>query len=265
MNNMNLIVDNPNFSIVVPSPCNASCNFCFWNRDYIEVDPKDYMIKLVKTLDNLPGEFTQCSITGGEPTTLPWLRGILTLARERFSKVVFTTNGHNLVNHTYMAEHGLIDHLNISRHAIGKEDNIKIFKDSRIPHDDEIEVMSTFFQYHGIDVSLNCVVSKDFRDVEFVYKYIQYAKDMNINSVAFRKDHSDLFDMGVEPFLGKIVDTAGCPACKVDARYIDGMLTYWKYSVEEPSNELGGVYELVYHPNGVVTSDWKGEHVVNII
>lgn len=262
---MNLVVENPNFSIVTPTPCNAHCDFCFWNRDYREVDPREYLMGLVKVLDNLPGEFTQCSITGGEPTMLPWLRGIMKLVRERFNKVVFTTNGWKLKDHLYLADERLIDHLNISRHGIGVEENRDAFNTSSVVSDETLGRMSSYFQMMGIDVSLNCVVPEDFNDVKFVHRYIEYAKDLNANSVAFRKDHSNLEDMGIEPYIGNIVDTGGCPACKVDVRYINGMLTYWKYSVAEPSVELDGVYELVYHQNSVVSSDWKGEQVVELI
>jgi len=71
---LNLINEEPNFSIIVPTGCNAHCDFCFWNRGHSEVDPVEYLNQLCETLDALPDDFEQCSITGGEPTMLPWLR-----------------------------------------------------------------------------------------------------------------------------------------------------------------------------------------------
>ena len=260
---MNLINDFPNFSIVAPTGCNARCDFCFWNEEHTEVDPREYISNLWKVLDNLPGDFTQCSITGGEPTMLPWLHPVMKLVRERFAKVVFTTNGYNLVDHLYLAEEGLIDHLNISRHAIGYEANCERFNTDEVLEDGMVQTYASLFQFYGIDTSLNCVLPTDFNDLQFINKFVQYAKKLNCNSVAFRKDMSDLTDMGVEQRLGNIISTSGCPACKEDVRLINGMTTFCKYSVAEPSKDLGGIYELVYHPNSVLTSDWAGQDVIN--
>ena len=261
---MDIIVENPNFSIVAPTGCNAHCDFCFWDRKYTEQDIEKYLTNLAEVLAHLPDTFNQCSITGGEPTMLPWLRSVMRLVRERFDKVVFTTNGYALGDHLYLAREGLINHLNISRHKIGFDANCEVFKTNDIPEDGVVKALSSLFQHYGIDVSLNCVVPTNFQDLNFVNDYIEHAKQLNCNAVAFRKDHSDLMDMGIEPYLPHIIGSSGCPACKVDVRLMNGMLTYWKYSVSEPSNDLGGIYELIYHPNGRITADWAGKQVIDI-
>lgn len=259
----NLIVDNPNFSIIVPTGCNAKCSFCFWDRNVTRVKPEEYLEKLWSELQDLPDIFTQCSITGGEPTMLPWLKGILRLVRERFDKVVLSTNGYKLDKHLYMCDDGLIDHLNISRHDIGEKNNRQAFGTESIPSDKVIRALSRTFQNFGIDVTLNCVLSPEYDDLQFIHDYIDYAKGLNANSVSFRKDHSDLEFMGVEEALGKVIYSSSCPVCRSDVRLINGMTTTWKYSVKEPSNDLGGIYELIYHQDGRITSDWKGENIIN--
>jgi len=261
---MNIIVDKPNFSIVVPAPCNASCSFCFWNKNVVKSNTREYLQNLWDTLEDLPSEFVQCSITGGEPTMSPILKGIVTLARERFDKIVLSTNGWQLGVHPYLATEGLIDHLNISRHGLSLEDNKRIFNSENVINDDKLEHLSTFYQQYGIDVTLNCVLPENFEDEDFIHRYVEYAKRCNSNFVAFRKDHSNLSPMGVERGLSKVVESYGCPVCRTDVRLIDGMTTIWKYSVKEPSNELGGVYELVYHQDGKLATDWAGENIVTL-
>jgi molybdenum cofactor biosynthesis enzyme MoaA len=260
-----LSVCNPNFSIVVPSACNANCSFCFWNREVIEVNKKRYLENLWDVINNLPDDFTQCSITGGEPTMLPWLRGILLMVRGRFDKVVLSTNGWKLKTHMYIATDNLIDHLNISRHDIGLKANCQAFNSARVIPDEELREVSEAFQRNGIDTTLNCVLPSTCNDLKFIRDYIKYAKSLSANAVAFRKDHSDLEFMGVEnsPFMSKIIDSHSCPVCRNDVRLIDGMTTTWKYSVKEPSVDLGGIYELIYHQDSRLTADWNGINLIN--
>lgn len=262
----NLSVDNPNFSIIVPSSCNARCDFCFWDRQLVDINRKEYLERLWDTISSLPSDFSQCSITGGEPTMLPWLRGILLLVRERFDKVILSTNGWKLMDHIYIANDHLIDHLNISRHDIGYIKNSHKFKTTLTLTDDEINRISSYFQRRGIDTTFNCVLPPNFNDIDFIFDYISYAKSLNINYVAFRKDHSNLDFMGVEcnELMSDIVESHSCPVCRNDVRYINGMKTTWKYSVKEPSNDLGGIYELIYHQNGNVTSDWSGINTIDV-
>ena len=63
---MNLAVYNPNFSIVVPSGCNAACKFCFWEQSR-SLSKEEFLQRLEEVLLELPEDFEQCSITGGVP------------------------------------------------------------------------------------------------------------------------------------------------------------------------------------------------------
>jgi hypothetical protein len=44
--------------------------------------------------------------------------------------------------------------------------------------------------------------------------------------------------------------------CRNTTQTINGTTVVWKASVEEPSKDLGMIYEVVYNENGKLTSDW---------
>jgi len=257
---MNLSVVNPNFSIVAPVGCNAKCSFCFWeNKNPL---PKtEYLSRLKSVLGFLPNDFYQCSITGGEPTLLAHLECILEIVRPRFSKVVLSTNGTALRPKIY----DYIDHLNISRHDIDDKRNAAIFGTDTIPCKERLSNICHGANSAGIDVTLNCVLPGDFTGREYIYDYIQFAKEVNASRVCFRKALSDLEILPVEAELPyAITGENECPVCRSTTRLIHGMETWWKYGIMEPSIGMGGVYELIFHPGGELTTDWKGEVPVDI-
>ena len=69
-------ISNPNLSIVMPGGCNGKCDFCFWQK----TKPcGGYLEKLTGVFTSLPSQFSQLSITGGEPTLSPYLENVLNL------------------------------------------------------------------------------------------------------------------------------------------------------------------------------------------
>jgi len=252
---MKLAVSNPNFSIIVPSACNAKCSFCFWEVKEKMPSRTDYLKKLKDTLDQLPSEFQQCSITGGEPTMCEYLSDILTLVRKRFGKVVLSSNGYDI-----KAEHlSKIDHLNVSRHHYIQADNIKVFGTKSVANDLELTCTCSAAEAYGVDVTLNCVLPAKFDDAQFIYQYLKFSKLIGAHGVCFRKEHSDLSPLPVETFFTqKAFNQTSCPVCSSHSKFIDGVKTTWRYSVREPSVALKGVYELVMQQDGRVTSDWAG-------
>ena len=258
---MLLAVTNPNFSIVVPSGCNANCRFCFWKPTDL-LSKYEYLYRLEKTLALLPEEFKQCSITGGEPTTCSFLPEILAMVSKRFDKVVLSTNGYNVTADIFQ----YIDHLNISRHQYDEELNFGAFGTDSVPTEVGIQLITGCAHHNLVDVTLNCVLDAEFDDIEFIHEYIAFAKKVGVDSVCFRKVHSDLGMLPVESnFTGKVTES-GCPVCKTRTRYVDEMLTTWRYGVLEPHSvwHNAGVFELVFQPNGILTTDWEGkEPLVN--
>ena len=114
-----------NLSIIMPGQCNANCNFCFWRSDK---EPQDYIQQLKATLDSMPEEFAQISLTGGEPCISPYFRDVLNVIdKKRYPKVVLTTNGTSLIKQLVCPEFAKVDHLNISRHHFDDAINNEIF------------------------------------------------------------------------------------------------------------------------------------------
>ena len=254
---LQLANQDPNFSIVVPGPCNARCAFCFWKPTDSGTTKQEYLRLLANTLIHLPPMFRQCSITGGEPTASAYLLDILKLARQRFEKVVLSTNGFDL-----KPEHlQYIDHLNISRHDVTDSGNTNVFKTDSVP--DTLELVNICHMAHkaGVDVTLNCVV-RDSTPLSFYESYCDFAKLLQADAVCFRKEHGDLNDLPVENVINvtaPVLKEGGCPVCRTKTRNYRGINTTWRYGVLEPSQVINDIYELVFQQDGILTFDWKGE------
>lgn len=259
----------PNFTIITPGGCNAKCGFC---TDSMNRSPsKNYMANLIKTIATLPPEYTQVSISGGEPTLSPDLMTILWLikASNRFSKVVLTTNGSKLASFVDQLS-GLVNHVNISRHAFDYDANVKIFGTSSIPTDAQVKVMASDLNRLGIDVNLNHVYNDELQvtvgnGVNYITKYVNYAKSLNASSVAFRYDqnHNSLKETHLERYMldqgYKIINEGGCPSCRTHTHLVDGMSVMMKASLAEPKLVMGKeIYELIYHIDGRLCTDWDG-------
>ena len=157
------LTNSPNFSLVLPGTCNARCSFCFWQEEK-EAKLKDFLLNLDRSLKALPLEFKQISITGGEPTLSPLFEDVLALIKQHrnlegssWNKVVLTTNGHNLkVMMKYLR--GVVDHVNISRHAIKDEDNQAIFGTDTVPTAADLYKLTQSLNKRGIDATLNVVL-----------------------------------------------------------------------------------------------------------
>jgi hypothetical protein len=267
------INDNPNFSIVLPGECNAACSFCFWEQKKSPIK-KIYLDKLAKTLDILPNKFKSCSITGGEPTISPYFLDVLPILRERFNKIVLSTNGNKLLDILRDGEKGKIiynniDHINISRHAIDQKENDNIFSTNTLT-DSQIIQTNKMLMSIGIDITLNCVHDEEIKS-SFIYDFCDYAfRTLGISHVCFRQQHGNLKNAdGVIDFCdGKIKEEYSCPVCRT-------ISTEWEYSpdpfqnserhkvsfktsVIEPSKELKSIYELIFNQDCKLTSDWDG-------
>ena len=145
---MKIIKDNPNFSILLPSTCNASCKFCFWNRD---TTCSDNYLELVRSqLNNIPDIFDQISLTGGEPTRSKYFAPVLDMIdKNRWKKVVLTTNGNNLMVHKDSLNK--IDFINISRHHWDDAENYKIFGTETVPSKEDLKkFMTTTFLFKSL-------------------------------------------------------------------------------------------------------------------
>jgi pyruvate-formate lyase-activating enzyme len=257
----------PNFSIVLPGKCNAKCEFCFWKQK--EIHPQ-YMDELRKVVKRLPEEFWQCSLTGGEPLLSPQFTDILKFfAKEKpFQKVVLTTNG-TLLYKRVTEQSKLfraVNHVNISRHRVDDAENRKIFGTESVPDTAELKAAVSECNKLGIDVNFNVVIS-DFTKTTDIYDMIHLAKECNVTSVCFRKEHGNLRPTPAEKSFNKVhpLSIGKCPVCRSKVQLIEGMRVTWLVSVIEPKEVLrDSVYELVFHPEGVLSCDWQARTVVEL-
>lgn len=256
----------PNTTILLPGGCNAMCSFCFWNRNESKiVPPADYFDKVFNILNKLPEDFKTLSISGGEPTISAYFSNFIDrLAKFRrensyLDRVVLTTHGGNLDKHIPFI-HSVVNHVNISRHAIGDKLNQEAFNSNKIPTDAQLkDLIRKIHKETSCDVTLNCVIDPEV-STEFCYEFIEYAKNLGANAVSFRKVASDALPTDAEQYFvgryGKIKESK-CPVCRGLTQNVKGFNVRWKGSVNEPSITTGGVYEAVIHPDGNVYTDWN--------
>ena len=264
----NLLVDTPNLSVMLPGACNAKCEFCFWNRDQQanQFPMMDFAEGLANILDSLPSQFSQISVTGGEPTISPVFDEVMDVIKNRksrFPKVVLTTNAVRLMKKRKVL-YGVVDHINISRHHFSDTENASIFKTRSIPTEEMLN--SIVSQNYGADICFNCVVPPTV-SVKFCEKFIDWSDDFgSIKAVNFRIYHNSMEDCAAQKSFEKKYgsdDVSTCPVCKVMRMKVRGMQVNWKYSVLEPTQHWDGIYELVMQPDGRLTADWGGTIVVN--
>lgn len=259
-----LVSPTPNLSIMLPGWCNAKCNFCFWERDQAsnKFPQKDFVEKAIQYLDALPNEFSQVSVTGGEPTISPVFDDVMQVLHERknkFHKVVLTTNGVNLKNKRSKLI-GIVDHINISRHHHKDLKNKDIFRTNSMSTTEELMNLCSL-DYGHADICLNCVVSPDVT-AKFCETFVDYAKRLkNVAAVNFRIFHNSMDECEAQQIFENrygAAHIASCPVCRVARQQVRGMQVNWKYSILEPTQNWNGIYELVIQPNGKLTADWEG-------
>lgn len=244
---MELTVNNPNLSLVMPIGCNANCEFCYWEkRTGLTIERFKFIC------DTLPPIFKQISITGGEPTLCSNLIEYLKIARNRFNKVVLNTNGFRLNKEHFK----YVDHVNISRHHWDDLINSEVFNTSNNPTALELKKICGYG-----DVTLNCVLPDKFADKEFVSKYIDFAKRCKAK-VAFRKFFNNLDLLPIDN-NETLINEHGCPACLHRQHKISGIDVTYKYSVKETFEAANGIYELIVQSNGDLTFDWDGNNKLN--
>lgn len=253
------MITDKNFSIVMSGGCNAKCDFC--TDSQTRKASRNYIVNLVKVLSSLSDEYQSCSITGGEPTLSRDLYTVLGLVKARgFERVVLTTNGSGILEAAEELK-GLVNHVNISRHMAGGESNYAIFGTDKIGSDSDIIEAIKILSKGGIDTTINCVYSKDCEPDPL----INYAKSLGASAVCFRHDHSNksLKKTKLEERFSEWepVHVSSCPVCRTHSIIYNGMPVIFKASLHEPSKSLGEPYELIYHINGKLTTDWAGENV----
>lgn len=266
---------NPNLTIVLPGPCQAKCSFCTWKQDDNE---KKFLKSLKKLMKRLPKNFTQISISGGEPTLSPVLSETLTIISKakkkgKIQKVVLTTNGVNLLETADLMKN-VVDHVNISRHHFNEDDNQKIFGTKHIPTFQTLPEITKKLNSFGIDVNFNCVLTDETKkwNENHLYNFIVMAQGCGVSSISFRNQYDDFKASELQEEVEKSYKARteqSCPVCFTKVFLINGMPIKFHHSSFEPTEEktfkeTNETYELILHGNGVLAKDWEGKKEVSL-
>ncbi len=258
-------IQSPNFSVILPGPCNAACPFCFWTRSRAE-DPM-FPEHLTWYLETLGSALTQISLTGGEPTLSPIFPQVLkALVKFNQHKIVLTTNGANLKECIPMMK-GVVRHINLSRHAVHDAENWVIFKTEDVPGFAELTALCEQANRNSMDVTLNFVAVPDWSNQAEFQAMIELVRDVGASALAIRKDYRDntLTPLPVEVNLGMVPQTTrSCPVCSTTSYYVQGVPVHFKASLAEPSDSVPKeIYEFVLHPDGRLCEDWQGKKQIH--
>lgn len=259
--------DNPNLTIVLPVNCNAECSFCSWrgSKQDTKTSP-NFLVKLSDTISFLPSQFKQVTISGGEPSLYERLEEVFQILNDKKSitKVVFTTNGTNLVSLIHKRWFvDTVDFINISRHHHEEKKNDLVFETKTI-NNFEIGHIAQDLNLMGIPVNFNCVLSKSIceaYDGNFVENFKNFAQEVGVNSITFRADYFETTEPHyLEQCLGKPMNISSCEVCRKATYLRGGMSINFTNSHIEPTDILGKgiLYEAVVQPNGDLTADWRG-------
>lgn len=276
---MNIITrdENPNFTIILPGPCNANCSFCTWKEDN---DSVGFLTGLKYALENLPIMFRQITISGGEPTLSPYIKEVLIMIeqyRSKFNKVVLNTNATKLF--TDSLQNGLqitslldvVDSINISRHSTDDIRNAEIFKGD-VPNTAELTTIanklknSTFDDL--IDLNYNCVLTKD--TIQDPVEWIKFMKSTNIKTVTFRNLSNDISDIEQQFINSSIIPIYenNCSVYKTTVYKTDTNYTFkfqssiFKSSMFTGLNTQSETHEVILQSNGNLTKDWEGKKIL---
>lgn len=259
---------NPNFTIILPGTCQASCDFCHWKEDK---NTSGFIKSLKNVLKLLPSNFTQISISGGEPTLSPVFGEALTIinkykSKGKIKKVVLTTNGINIRKLDLSG----IDHINISRHSFNDKVNYNIFKTKNVPSFEDLVEINNYINLCGIDVNYNAVVIENINDVPDVLAWTEFVQATNATSVTFRSQYGIYGRTKLEEsllsrnFKSHSVNT--CPVCRTSTYFANGIKLKFHSSDYEPikseSFDKDEVYELILQQNGDLTRDWEAKEIL---
>lgn len=271
MKYIKLYNNEPNLTLLLPVNCQANCDFCFWSK-HQRVSFEDYMKELKNTLINLPKEFRQVSISGGEPTMLKinQFKELLELLTMRFDKIVLNTNGYKLLHflHDDFIKNSLT-HINLSRHSVLSSENKRIFKTENIPSKYDITLINRIKK-----VRINCVYSD--KESLNVIEWVNFIKETESDGVAFRR----LAEEGVNNesqvemrnFHNKILNLEYKNKCLVcyGAHYTflgdKNTNIYFRRSVNEPIDFMpkNTIFEIIIHENGKPYTSWNKGNVIDL-
>ena len=191
--------------IVMPTYCQANCDFCFNKLTQNTQQHNKILFKdnIIKTLDEIfstiKNRKISLDITGGEPTFDPIffkeIMDILKVYKTNYKniidKIVLTTNGYKLYD-CLKSMIGVVDIVNISLHQSNYNDRVSIFKTKLIPTDYDLKFINNHLKENGIKITgvfvINSVCYMECLFKYIVEKYANFGKIVGFDDIRIRID-----------------------------------------------------------------------------
>lgn len=187
--------------IVMPTYCQANCDFCFnkLTRNTQQHNKILFKNNIIKSLDEIfstiKNRKISLDITGGEPTFNPiFFKEIMDILKvykdsykDRISKIVLTTNGYKLYD-CIKSMIGVVDIVNISLHKSSYNNRIEIFKTKMIPTDNDLKLINNYLKENGIKTTGVFVINKECSFKYIVNKYADFGKKVGFEDIRIRID-----------------------------------------------------------------------------
>lgn len=258
-----------NLTLILPVACNASCDFCFWQKQE-RIDKEQWLNTLKKTLESVGDKIGSISISGGEPTIdVAFLKKVLIIINTYKTsdlKLVLNTNGFGLPE---LIKSNLfcntVDIINLSRHKIKDEDNDAVIQTKGLTKEKIIELINYLENETKITVSINKVVTKETNYEELV-DFIDFTKEVKANNLVFRqlvtKELEPANNLDLQLCYNKKVVVNSCPVCRTREYTKYGTHIIFKYGVIDTYDYFADkdtIYEFIFNEKGILAYDWAGK------
>lgn len=260
--------------LVIPSPCNCRCSFCYNNEYSIGCTKEQFLNNFLQSIEYLLKEIgtkneVSLDITGGEPTLdVQLLRNVLNQLRqfhikEKVLRVTLTTNGLHLSD--LIADlQDVVDYVNISTHHFDKSQRDKIFKTYNSPTNSEYKACVDALRVIGITASTCCVLYEPIRDfTAFMDEYIRWCKSVGFIALRFRCDvywanneFDDYMAVALQDNRFIVINHENTPDshwCRL--RTYDKFRVFFLHGVKDTSLVTKGI-EYVVHDDGIAYTDF---------
>lgn len=260
--------------LVIPSPCNCRCPFCYNNEYSVVCTKEQFLNSFLQSIDFLLKEIAtknevSLDITGGEPTyDVQLLRNVLKQLRvfrikEKVLRVTLTTNGFHLSDLIPDLQ-GVVDYVNISTHHFDKSQRDKIFNTYDSPTSSEYKACVDSLRDAGITTSTCCVLFERIHNFSaFMDEYIKWCKSIGFIALRFRcnvywanSEFDDYMAIALQDNRFTVINHENTPDshwCRL--RMCDKFRVFFLHGVKDTSLVTKGI-EYVVHDDGVAYTDF---------
>ena len=259
--------------------CNAKCKFCVEQGCPINENADDFLNSVDKMLNemNKNDNLFSVSLTGGEPLLFKKFPELIDLLKQYPIKfLTMNTNGVLLPKNRDLVD-GVLDFVDISRHAIDDTENNQIFKSKMLTKEELKELKKQLLE---TKMRIQCVMS-NVRTVDDMNRFLEefsFADDISFRRLMTLPDEYGVTYDRCEDNYDQILDYAYHNFDFVEQTIQD----YYVYEIwnngktnitfsysnmdmlrKEEHKENDSIFrEFIIHPDGLVAGSWKKDHKI---